>query len=1101
MERPQLRKIPLWVLSLTLCAAALLYGLTSRGGAVLQKRSIAVQTRGDLDWNDLSRHSANTSLTRRDDYSCSASAPCSNGACCGASGYCGYGPKYCGGGCLSQCDATAECGKFASEPDKKCPLNVCCSQFGFCGTTEDFCDDKCQSNCEQHPTPPGGGTGKVFEKVIGYYESWSDRKLCHKVKPTDLPLDALTHVNYAFAYIDPDSYEVVTMDTSTPGSLFDDTTILKQIKPDLEVWVSIGGWTFSDDNTATQPVFGDIAESSSKRQQFANNLVHFMSQHGFDGVDLDWEYPGTPDRGGRERDTDNYVSLLKTLRETFDKSGGKYGITFTAPSSFWYLRWFNLPGMMKYADWMNFMTYDLHGTWDASNPIGSIVQGHTNLTEIKLATELLWRNDIAPEKVVLGFGFYGRSFTLADSSCSKPGCPFSGASNPGPCTATGGYLGFYEIREVLKSGAKPIHDEDAAVNYLVFDSDQWISYDDDVTFKQKVDWANKVGLGGSLIWASDLDDDKYSAHSALLGKKVESTSSLQSVPDLVRRSQALSLTESVKGRTGEQCFKYKGKCKNLNDNEALADACGPGNTVVGWDDAGCGKKNHHYGKPICCPTDGAPTSCRWRGDHTGGLGGDCSGQCHEGEINVAGIRSSWGGGFTNDGNTDKCRRGYKSFCCVAPDLKALTKDCSLTSCGGKCPSKKHAMFQYYDDCWFGNYKTYCCPDPAPISKCHWVGDGGDCTNAHCDTDELEVARDPYGDPRTERWACGWGRDKAACCKIGQIQLETKPATCSTDICDAIPGFCDSNEDDSTNFSRRSETESPEEALYKRGNKKSYRTGMGGPKNLIVTSVRYPGPSQLYNNLALKAIPFAFRITKEYCIGPAIKAIKVPLENPERIGLNGLDTELILDRGTIAGSFVVSMFTGFLPTGKRAQLVPIGQSFFDRWNIMNPLLKKMPRIGSNNGPRPGTINARLMTCLGAFGFRQPFSLLEKGTNIAKGKLMKGDNMVGLTNIETLTIKLIQEDTHEAADRLLSTIRTGFAVFEYLKNPHVTAAWAAVNEQMRTQFLNIEQVTGLDNLVDWWDAWLADFSIYISLRGQRWAYDALGVSLSVLQQNNQ
>ena len=102
----------------------------------------------------------------------------------------------------------------------------------------------------------------------------------------------------------------------------------------------------------------------------------------------------------------------------------------------------------------------------------------------------------------------------------------------GPCTATGGYLGFYEIQEVLKSGAKPVHDEKAAVNYLVFDNDQRISYDDKVTFKQKVDWANKVGLGGSLIWASDLDDDKYSAHAALLGREVESTSSLVDVPEL-----------------------------------------------------------------------------------------------------------------------------------------------------------------------------------------------------------------------------------------------------------------------------------------------------------------------------------------------------------------------------------------------------------------------------------------------------------------------------------------------------------------------------------------------------------------------------------------
>jgi chitinase len=140
-------------------------------------------------------------------------------------------------------------------------------------------------------------------------------------------LDALTHVNYAFAYIDPGSYQIVTMDSVTRGSLFDDLTTLKSIKPDLEVWVSIGGWTFSDNNTATQPVFGDISADAGKRQKFANNLVHFMQQHGFDGVDLDWEYPGAPDRGGRKEDTANYVQLLKTLRSTFDASGGINSLT------------------------------------------------------------------------------------------------------------------------------------------------------------------------------------------------------------------------------------------------------------------------------------------------------------------------------------------------------------------------------------------------------------------------------------------------------------------------------------------------------------------------------------------------------------------------------------------------------------------------------------------------------------------------------------------------------------------------------------------------------------------------------------------------------
>lgn len=117
------------------------------------------------------------------------------------------------------------------------------------------------------------------------------------------------------------------MDSATPGSLFDDLTTLKSIKPDLKIWVSIGGWTFSDNNTATQPVFGDIAADAGKRQHFANNLVHFMQQHGFDGVDLDWEYPGAPDRGGKKEDTANYVQLLKTLRSTFDGSGGTHSLT------------------------------------------------------------------------------------------------------------------------------------------------------------------------------------------------------------------------------------------------------------------------------------------------------------------------------------------------------------------------------------------------------------------------------------------------------------------------------------------------------------------------------------------------------------------------------------------------------------------------------------------------------------------------------------------------------------------------------------------------------------------------------------------------------
>ena len=127
-------------------------------------------------------------------------------------------------------------------------------------------------------------------------------------------------------------------------------------------------------------------------------------------------------------------------------------------------------------------------------------------SEIKLAAELFWRVGISPAKMVLGFGFYGRSFTLTDPSCTTPGCAFRGASNPGPCTATGGILGYYEILSILNQNPSisPIHDTTDAVMYFTFNNDQWVSFDNKDTFQQKVDWANGVGLGGAMIWASDL---------------------------------------------------------------------------------------------------------------------------------------------------------------------------------------------------------------------------------------------------------------------------------------------------------------------------------------------------------------------------------------------------------------------------------------------------------------------------------------------------------------------------------------------------------------------------------------------------------------------
>lgn len=98
-----------------------------------------------------------------------------------------------------------------------------------------------------------------------------------------------------------------------------------------------------------------MSSTAGNRAKFISGLKSFMQQYGFDGVDLDWEYPQADDRGGSQADTVNYVALVKEMRQSF---GNKFGITVTLPTSYWYLQHFDLPGLQPNVDWFNLMSYD-----------------------------------------------------------------------------------------------------------------------------------------------------------------------------------------------------------------------------------------------------------------------------------------------------------------------------------------------------------------------------------------------------------------------------------------------------------------------------------------------------------------------------------------------------------------------------------------------------------------------------------------------------------------------------------------------------------------------------------------------------------------------
>lgn len=580
---------------------------------------------------------------------CDAATPCANGACCGKDNLCGYSIKSCGTGCQHNCDAKAECGPYGKTGSQTCPLNVCCSKFGFCGSTDEFCiwdnkDDPVYPACDTK----WGGCGKVnrpscggssaAKKTIGYYESWSNTRKCDAVKPEDLNLAGFTHINFAFAFFDASSFQITSMD-SNAASLYQRFTGLKSKASGIQTWISVGGWSFTDPGP-TQHAFSIMTSSQSNRKTFIDGVIKFMNTYGFDGVDLDWEYPGAQDRGGNSADIANYVSLAKEMKAAF---GSKYGLTMTLPTSYWYLQHFDLAGIQPHLDWFNLMSYDLHGTWDKESAfVGPYIAPHTNITEIDLGLDLLWRSGVKPENVVLGQGWYGRSFTLSSPSCNTPNgaCQFSGPAKAGPCSNAAGILDNKEIIDIIKQkNVKPVWDKTAGVKWISWDSDQWISYDDADTFQQKRDFANKRCLGGTMVWAMDQVDQSTSNG---LGQAAGVTLSQQDDAKQAAADQQASVTCRY-GNCGAKCPKGQSEATESNGQPgslSTSDRCPKGKY-----------------RPLCCDSGTTLGQCQWRGFR--GVGLSCMGGCGDGETQVA----------ANTNNHDKkkgdqtCNGGQQTFCC------------------------------------------------------------------------------------------------------------------------------------------------------------------------------------------------------------------------------------------------------------------------------------------------------------------------------------------------------------------------------------------------------------------------------------------------------
>ena len=102
------------------------------------------------------------------------------------------------------------------------------------------------------------------------------------------------------------------------------------------------------------------------RTLFVKNVIEFVIKYGFNGFDLDWEYPAQ--RKGVPSDKENFVKLLKELKEEFEKKGLILTIAAGASESTAKIS-YNIKEISKYVDFINLMTYDFHGTFDEDKKV------------------------------------------------------------------------------------------------------------------------------------------------------------------------------------------------------------------------------------------------------------------------------------------------------------------------------------------------------------------------------------------------------------------------------------------------------------------------------------------------------------------------------------------------------------------------------------------------------------------------------------------------------------------------------------------------------------------------------------------------------------
>ncbi|KKZ60553.1 chitinase [[Emmonsia] crescens] len=375
-----------------------------------------------------------------------------------------------------------------------------------------------------HPPPAGPSPGYEGYKTVGYFPNWGIYG--RNYQPMDIPGNHITHILYSFANVKPDSGEVYLSDTYAdlekhyPGDSWDEPGenvygcikqlyLLKKYNRHLKTLLSIGGWTYSAN-------FPAPASTPAGRQTFARTAVQLLADLGFDGIDIDWEYPQDAAQA------QDFVLLLQETRQVLDSYAAQHAqgkrllLTVAVPcgeSNYGKLR---MAEMDAYLDFWNLMSYDFAGSWDGKAGHMANVFPSANVPEstpfnADAAVSAYIAGGVHPKKLVFGLPLYGRAFEQTNG----PGHSFQGVGE-------GSWEnGVWDYKVLPQAGSEEANDFEllASWSYDV-NGKKMISYDTPAIAWAKADYIRRRGLGGGMWWELS-GDCPLGSERSLIRKTVE----------------------------------------------------------------------------------------------------------------------------------------------------------------------------------------------------------------------------------------------------------------------------------------------------------------------------------------------------------------------------------------------------------------------------------------------------------------------------------------------------------------------------------------------------------------------------------------------------